>query len=141
MKRVLVVVGVLCFVFIVYAQYGLFRERDTDILTESFEPWFREVVESSYIVMHDKRAVRFTSYHENEVSIEYRQIERGLKAEGYGIPDIIYIIHNHYGNPHFSSDDKDTYQHLLRDGFKGRYLLYSKGSVWIKELIKDRKEP
>lgn len=111
-------------------------EADTNIERGRFDFWFTEPCEILYIVMLNKKIFRFTTYNEDEIVIEYWELEKEIKRNGYEISDISFMIHNHPpGNPYFTPKDKDTFRRLLHCGFAGKFLLYGVRAKWIKALI------
>ena len=99
--------------------YALFKDR------------FTEPIEVMYFLMDDMRLFKLTSNYENTIVFRTWELKRDFKQEGYEIPNVIVIIHNHNQRVYFSDSDINSYRLFKGDGFAGKFYIY----VWRTKSI------
>ena len=62
------------------------------------------------------------------------ELKQDFKQRGYGIPDVIVIIHNHTKRAYFSRSDIIIYGLFKGEGFEGKFYIYVYRTKSIYEL-------
>ena len=101
----------------------------------SWQDFFPDSVERIYIIMKDYTIFPYTSHYEDMIYIEIGRLEKALKKKGYKIKDIAIIIHNHLDDSRFSILDHKQYRKLKKYGFDGRFLLYSRRTKEVCDIL------
>lgn len=88
------------------------------------EQYFREPFETCLVVMTDLAALTFSTHEAGRISVPAKVIIEHVKKLGYEVEDIAVIVHNHFTPAGFTQNDKDTYQYLKREGFRGAFGIW-----------------
>lgn len=86
-----------------------------------FSQLFKEPFEIIVFIFKDGTFYAFTNQEENKVSVPTMDF---FEKEKINLADVVFIIHNHFGHPRFSSADIRIDNWLRRNGFKGYFCLY-----------------
>jgi len=125
------------------------EEERTDAQRSDDKFWgehFKDPVEKLLVVVKDKKdpnnkiMFRLTTRDENKVLLSVGQLRRELKKYNYGIADIETMIHNHFKDRRFSDRDKSQYEILKKEGFGGKYMMYSAITGYANEYKPDEKK-
>ena len=98
-----------------------------------FNGAFTEPFEIMYILYYDGDIYKFDTGHGDTIEIPFPAIVDIMESDGKKLSGIAMMIHNHWGQPYFSDEDKKVYTYLKGKGFKGRFLLYCLPQHIIKE--------
>jgi hypothetical protein len=104
--------------------------------TNLWEDLFRDPVEHLYVFYPDGMLYHITSYEASRVNMDANVLIETLKRDNHPISDALIVIHNHWGYPAFSVNDRNFYHILSMAGFQGRFLLFVQPIGEVRELKK-----
>jgi len=102
-----------------------------------FDGVFKGPYEKCVFIMSDGMAYVFTTKDEKVVGGPLSVWIRSFEYDGYGIEDVVIVMHNHFASPFFSDADKKTHTRLKMMGFNGSFGVYVTSTDKIY-LIKGR---
>jgi hypothetical protein len=89
-----------------------------------FDGVWTEPFETAYILMYDGKIFKVTTQEFKRVGIDRWLLLDYFNKNGYTAMDMVLIVHNHFENPRFSSNDIQSYRMLRDGGFTGAFVLY-----------------
>ena len=84
----------------------------------------REPVEVVVFIYKVGTFFRFTTMHEDRVACSLGEILLCMASCGKDVKDVVICVHNHLNISGFSLYDVNTYRYLVKEGFKGKFLIY-----------------
>ena len=120
MRTKIVILGLICLLMM-----GSVLSAEKKRWINSWQDYFPDRIERVYFVMKDGILFKHTSHYENKIHLNMKDLRNTLKKFNYTIEDIAIIIHNHFKDFRFSSEDYREHRRLKKYGFTGSFLLYS----------------
>jgi len=96
-----------------------------------FDVLFREPFEVLAIYTKNGKTITITNYLEDRVNVTLEEVKNYLDSVGSDLASIKVMVHNHLAPYRWSFRDKEFYQRLKREGFKGQFVLYF---PWSKDI-------
>lgn len=97
---------------------------------------FTEPFETMCVVCANGDRYFFTTHEEKKVNMSPEFVRIFLQNKGHKLEDVTTIVHNHFGYPRISIENKKFLRMLRKFGFYGRFGVIETSSnkfIWAKE--------
>ena len=119
-------------IFLLALPYQLINSTVEVKVGNIFTSAFVDEYESIYFIFRNGDFYNFTTRDKERVQINVVLVRHYFMSIRRNISDIVMAIHNHPSGSKFFSDNDVVFNELMREyGFRGTFLLYANGKVYM----------